>query len=262
VAWLLRGGIQLSRGTSRGGLTHRERAVLPEILDELEPTDPRAQRSRGDLRRVNRLMGSCAILSRGLRRNLPFPRTDAPVRLLELGAGDGSLALRLGRCFARRWPAAELTLLDRQALVPPSTGIAFAHLGWTLRPLIVDALQWARAPTPQQPTHWDIILANLFLHHFEETSLRELLSAIAARCDIFLACEPRRGFPAILGARLLPALGVSRDTRHDALTSVRAGFRDGELSRLWPTARGWRLEERRSGLFSHLLVARRGCAAS
>lgn len=262
MARLLRRGIQLSRGASRGGLTHRGRAVLPEILDELEPTDPRARRSRGDLRRINRLMGSCAILRRALRGSPTSSPKDAPLRLLELGAGDGSLALRLARCLARRCPAAELTLLDRQALVPPSTGIAFAHLGWTLRPLIVDALQWARAPTPQQPTHWDIILANLFLHHFAEASLRELLSAISARCDLFLACEPRRGFPALLGARLLPALGVSRDTRHDALTSVRAGFRDGELSGLWPAARGWRLEERRSGLFSHLFVARRGHGAS
>jgi hypothetical protein len=241
---------------------YRGRAVQPEILDALEPTDPRALRSRGDLRRINRLMGSCAILRRALRGSPTSPRTEAPLRLLELGAGDGSLALRLGRCLARRWPAAELTLLDRQALIPRSTGLAFAHLGWTLRPLIVDALQWARAPTPQQPTHWDIILANLFLHHFEETSLRELLSAIAARCDLFLACEPRRGFPASLAARLLPALGVSRDTRHDALTSVRAGFRDGELSRLWPAAPGWRLAERRCGLFSHLFVARRDPVAS
>lgn len=243
-------------------MTQQGRAVLPEILDELEPTDPRALRSREDLRRINRLMGSCAILTRELRRGPSSPRPEAPRHLLELGAGDGSLALRLARCCARRWPAAELTLLDRQALVPPSTGIAFAHLGWTLRLLIVDALAWARAPTPPQLTHWDIILANLFLHHFEEASLRELLCAIAARCDLFLACEPRRGFPAAVGARLLPALGVSRDTCHDALTSVRAGFRDGELSRLWPAARGWRLQESRRGLFSHLFVARRGPAAS
>jgi hypothetical protein len=236
--------------------------VLPELLDELEPTDPRALRSRRDLRRVNRLMGSCAILTSSLQR-AASRHHHTPVRLLELGAGDGSLALRLGRRLARYWPAVELTLLDRQALVSPATGIAFAHLGWTLRPLVVDALQWARAPTQQQPRRWDIILANLFLHHFEETGLRELLSAVACRCDTFVACEPRRSLPASLGARLLPALGMSRDTRHDALTSVRAGFRNHELWQLWPTlAGGWQLEEHRSGLFSHLFVALRGEAAS
>ncbi|MGH8289172.1 MAG: methyltransferase domain-containing protein [Steroidobacteraceae bacterium] len=182
------------------------------------------------------------------------------MHLLELGAGDGSLALSLGKRLAVRWPAAELTLLDRQALIAPATGIAFAHLDWILRPLTVDALEWARAP---QSTHWDIIFANLFLHHFEEARLRELLSAIAARCELFIACEPRRSLPALLGARLLPALGVSRETRHDALVSAQAGFRGGELSRLWPPARsGWRLEEDSRGLFSHLFVAVRDPAAS
>ena len=232
--------------------------VRPEILDELEPADPRAVRSRRDLQRVHRLMGTCTILRRSLRRTLASRPLRAPLRLLELGAGDGSLALRLARALAPGWPSAELTLLDRQALIAPATGIAFAHLGWTLRPLIVDAFEWARAPTQQQPARWNIALANLFLHHFEEVRLRELLSAIAARCDVFIACEPRRSLPASLGARLLPGLGASRVTRHDALISVQAGFRGDELSRLWPIVGGsWCVQEGPAGLFNHLFVATR-----
>jgi hypothetical protein len=262
VAWLVRRGIQLSRDSSESGLSGQRRTVRPEILDELEPADPRAIRSRRDLQRVNGFMGSSGILTRVLRHVMASCPSHTPICLLELGAGDGSLALRLARRFASGWPAAELTLLDRQALIAPATGTAFAHLGWTLRPLIQDALEWARAPTQQQlPARWNLILTNLFLHHFEEERLRELLSAVAARCDIFVACEPRRGLPASLGARLLPALGVSADTRHDAVVSVHAGFRDGELSRMWPALPdGWRLEERPAGLFSHLFVAVRGVA--
>lgn len=263
VARLLRRGIQLSRGPSQGGLTDARRTVRPEILDALEPSDPRAIRCRRDLQRVHRLMGTFAILTRSLRRALGSPPPRGPLRLLELGAGDGSLALRLARRFAACWPSVELTVLDRQSLIAPATGIAFAHLGWTLRPLIVDALEWARAPAQQQPTHWNITLANLFLHHFEEARLRELLPAIASRCDIFVACEPRRSLAALLGAQLLPALGASRDTRHDAVVSVQAGFRRGELSRLWPQVAGhWCLQERPAGLFSHLFVAVRAVPAS
>lgn len=234
-----------------------------EILDELAPADARAQRSRRDLQRVNRVMGSCAILQRALRSALAGMSDDASPRILELGAGDGTLALRLAGRLAARWPSAELTLLDRQALIARPTGIAFAHLGWTLRPLTVDALDWARAPTQRQPRQrWDVILANLFLHHFEAAPLRELLAAAAGRCDTFIACEPRRGPLALLGARLLPALAVSGDTLHDALASVQAGFRGQELSRLWPAGRArWRLTERRAGLFSHLFIATRGAAA-
>lgn len=208
-------------------------------------------------------MGSCGILSQVTRRALASSaHPDAP-RILELGAGDGSLALRLAARLRASWPAAELTLLDRQMPVPETTGIAFAHLGWTLRLLTVDALEWARAPTQRQLTgRWDVILANLFLHHFEGDALRELLSAAADRCNAFIACEPRRSLPALLGSRLLPALAVSRDTLHDAVVSVRAGFRGRELSDMWPArSAAWRLEERPAGLFSHLFVAvRRGAA--
>ncbi len=39
------------------------RTVVPELLDELPPDDPRAMHSRGDLRRVNRLMGNADIMA-------------------------------------------------------------------------------------------------------------------------------------------------------------------------------------------------------
>ncbi len=262
MARSIRRGLQLSRGAAAGRLIARSRTVSPEILDELPATDPRAIRSRRDLRRVNRVMGSCAILTRSIRHALapaPEPRS---LRILELGAGDGSLALRIAARVASSWPSAELTLLDREALIGGATGTAFAQLGWTLRPLTVDVLEWARTPTQRQrPGRWHLALANLFLHHFEEDALRELLSAIAQRCDAFIACEPRRSIAALIGSRLLPALGVSADTRHDATASVRAGFRGSELSLMWPAAAdSWRLEERPSGLFSHLFVAVRGGA--
>lgn len=259
----VRRGLQLSRSAAASGLTARHRAVYPEILDALTPEDPRAIRSRRDLQRVNRVMGSCGILTRAVRHALASAPQHAPLRILELGAGDGSLALRLATRLAAAWPSAELTLLDRQALVAEETGTAFAHLGWTCRRLTVDALAWARAPTQQQLTaRWDLVLANLFLHHFQEDELRALLAAVADRCDAFVACEPRRSLAALIGSRLLPALGVSADTRYDAIVSVRAGFRDNELSRMWSASRtGWRMEERRAGLFSHLFVAARRDAA-
>jgi hypothetical protein len=38
---------------------------------------------------------------------------------------------------------------------------------------------------------------------------------------------------------------------------VRAGFRDGELTALWPEVAAWHVEERARGLFSHSFAAAR-----
>jgi hypothetical protein len=253
------------------GIRGMPRSVQPEILDHLAPEDPEAQRSRRDLRRVNRFMGACGIISRALRPTAARASGAAPLRLLELGSGDGELMLRVARTLALRAgpsnaaPHVALWLLDRQALVRAQTLEAYARVGWHAQPLVCDVCDWAAAtggatpPAPADLPRYDLIVTNLFLHHFAAPALRTLLAGVAARCERFLACEPRRSAPALLASHLLGAIGANRVTRHDAVLSVQAGFRDHEISDQWPDP-GWQLEERAAGLFSHLFVAWRNRA--
>src|SRR5687767_2747548 len=66
------------------------RRVEPEWLDELPADDPRAVRSRRDLRLVNRIMGHASIIARALASCA----TSGSPRIAEIGAGDGTLMLR------------------------------------------------------------------------------------------------------------------------------------------------------------------------
>jgi hypothetical protein len=235
------------------------RTVSREILDELAPNDPRALRSRRDLLRVNRIMGTPGILARAMLPSGGSRSGSGSMRVLELGAGDGRLMLGIARAVAQSWPPIELTLLDRQPLVEAATCATFAGLGWSARPQIMDVMDWVSAPAMSEAyPPWDLIVTNLFLHHFDEQQLPVLLSAIAARCNAFLACEPRRALLALAGSHLMAVIGASRVTRHDAVLSVRAGFRGHELASIWPRDRDeWQLHERKAGLFSHLFHATR-----
>ncbi len=103
-----------------------------------------------------------------------------------------------------------------------------------------------------------MIVANLFLHHFDAARLPELLALVARRTRVLIACEPRRSGRALLGSRLLGAVGCNDVSRHDAVVSVRAGFNNQELSELWPAAAAWTLREYACGLFSHCFVAIHG----
>ena len=228
------------------------RRLVPELLDELPPDDPRALRSRRDLRLVTGIMGHAALLARALDALV----TTSPPRLVELGAGDGTILLRLAKRRARRWPKVAVTLLDMQPTVTPATLAALRAVGWTVEVVAADALEWLE----QSPHGRDaIVLANLFVHHFEGERLARLLAGIAAQARAFVCCEPRRARLALLGSRLLWAIGCNDVTRHDAVVSVHAGFRGRELSVEWLRAAGagWNVEERPAGAFSHLFVARR-----
>jgi 2-polyprenyl-3-methyl-5-hydroxy-6-metoxy-1,4-benzoquinol methylase len=241
------------------------RANSRELLDELTPSDPRAMRSRRDLLRVNRIMGARGILARAMQPIILGCSKHRAVRVLELGAGDGRLMLSIARQVAGSWPAIDLTFLDRQALIDATTRAAFAHLGWSTRTQVMDVLEWVEWPAKLGASiRWDLIVTNLFLHHFDQSQLRALLSAIAERCNALVACEPRRALLPLFGSHLMGAIGASRLTRHDAVLSVRAGFRDRELTSIWPDDRGdWQQLEGRAGPFSHLFRATRiGIATS
>jgi hypothetical protein len=235
------------------------RRVQAEQLDGLAANDPIAVHSRRDLQRVHRVLRTRARLVRELRQLKP-PAAPAPLRVLELGAGDGSLLLGVARELSSAWPAVELTLLDRLALVERSTVAEYARHGWTARSRVVDVLDWARevdASTPGARTRWDVIVANLFLHHFADRDLALVLRAIAASTDELVACEPRRGWRALAGSHLIGVLGANAVTRTDAVLSVHAGFRARELTALWPAAPGWNLQEAASGALSHCFRATR-----
>ena len=260
--------------------------VSAEVLDHLAAHDPRAQRSRRDLLRVHRAMGSQALVCSGWQAVLRSRHAGTALRVLELGAGDGRLLLGVARALAPAWPPVQLTLLDRQDIVSRATRAGFAELGWRVAVEVTDVLDWAAAPTssttpaapaapttpaapappttqatattPPAPPRWDLISTNLFLHHFQGAQLSAVLAAVAARSDRFFACEPRRGWPALIGSHLVGAIGANAVTREDAVLSVHAGFRADEISQLWPdTGSQWRRREHAGGLFSHCFSARR-----
>jgi hypothetical protein len=227
------------------------RHVERELLDELPAADPRAVHARRDLQTIHRWMGTARIMARQLAATF---RERPPGSITELGAGDGTLLLRVARRLAPRWPRVHVVLVDRQRLLSPGTQAAFASLTWQVESVPVDVFEWLER-SPAQET--DAIVTNLFLHHFEEPDLRRLLQRASDQTDCFLACEPRRNQWSLRAASLLWLLGCNDVTTHDAKISVQAGFSDAELSALWPAGAGWSLTERAVGGFSHGFLARR-----
>ena len=184
-------------------------------------------------------------------------RGHARGQITELGAGDGHFLLQVARKIkvgqAARLSKATVvkaTLLDRQKIVPTETLTAFIPCGWHAEVVSADVFKW-----PQ--TDDKIVIANLFLHHFEDARLAELLRLIAQRSRLFIALEPRRACWPLFCGRLLWAIDCNDVTRHDAVVSVRAGFSGNELSLFLPDKTNWHLQEQPVGAFSHLFIARK-----
>ena len=220
------------------------RDVRPEWLDSLDPEDLRAIRSRQDLRRLNRCFLTNRLLGHPLATIL---KERQCARIVDLGAGDGDVLLGLARRHARAWSHIDLELLDLQPVIDERKLAICRALGFRVIVTRADVFDWVARPTPDSAS---IIVANLFLHHFDTDRLRELLQAIAKRASAFVCCEPRRSRFALACSGLL-GIACNDVTLHDARVSVRAGFRGRELSALWPQDDGWSIDERAMGPFTH-----------
>jgi hypothetical protein len=197
-----------------------QRRVEPEILDHLAANDPEALRSRMDLRRINFLMGNERWICREIHNH-----PDASARgIVELGAGDGALACKLARMF----PDSDLTACD---LAPRPAGLA-GRILWRQGDLLDPGTSLAGG----------VLVANLFLHHFEGGQL-DRLGRICEGFEVVIFNEPdRRTLPHLLGALMWPM--VNRVTRHDMHVSIRAGFAQGELAALLGLdGKSWRIRE-------------------
>ena len=188
-------------------MSELEREVIPEILDSLDPADPRAVRSRLDLRWIDFYLGNSRWIVRQLRE-----RISGPARVIEIGAGEGGLCRRVQSAL----PGSILTGLD---LVPRPAGLP-------------TAIQWRRGDFFETLGEIDAeaCMGSLILHHFPESALREL----GARLQSFrhlVFCEPLRSRLPLFLSRFADSF-LGEVTRHDMPVSIRAGFRAGELPEL------------------------------
>ena len=230
---------------------YAQRRIEPEILDFLPAEDPRAIGARRDLRVLNAVMLQSRIMARLLRWCC---RGKTPRLIIELGGGDGSFVVSLAKRLAQTWPGLKVISVDRQSIVTDETREAVRRHGWQLEPVKADVFEFlmnaGSAPA-------GMVIANLFLHHLSADELQFLFAVAECRAQSFAICEPRRTPAALISSKLVWALGCNAVTRHDAWTSVRAGFRDYEISPFFPASRNWELQECAAFPFTHCFAARR-----
>ncbi len=218
------------------------RRLTQEILDTLSQDDPRALRSRRDLRMINVVLGGGRWLLKQIDAQLS---ADSNIRrVIECGAGDGVLTRKIADMLTARHPDISITAVDLQP----------HPRGWQEHP----NAQWHQGDLLTADALFDnttLIVANLMLHHFTEEQLQSLGKTFArARCA--LISEPHRWRPWMRFA--LYPLGLNDVTRHDMKVSIESGFTDTELADwLGFSAPDWEVSSHSTFRGLHQVIARR-----
>ncbi len=199
------------------------RVTCSELLDEDRGTPREIQDSLDDLWRINRWLGGVSSSLQLLEGF--FARAGVhPVRILDVGAGDSRLAGHLQVELRRRGLQAEFTVLDRRL-----THLRNGHQSvGAPQPVVADAFA-----LPFADGSFNVVMCNLFFHHFSDEPAKQLLRRLAAiASEAVVISDPERHWLPYLFIRYTPWFARSPITRHDAPASVRQAYTRNELAAL------------------------------
>ena len=210
------------------------RQIKSEILDDLDAKDPQAKRSRRDLRRINLFMGNMRWIREEIQQLTN--QTDTKLNIIEIGSGDGKFLESL-----KHIKGLNLKGVDLQ----PKPKSISSEIEWIQE----DILNISNLP--QNNSDPTAVICNLILHHFTDDQLSKLGKLISKANHIIINEPSRRLIPLLMGYLAFPLLG--KVTRHDMIISIRAGFRDRELLKFFPSKHCFMIKETlRGGIRCHL----------
>ncbi len=177
-----------------------------------------------DLAWINRHLGGIRTLRRTLAPHLS-PAGDRPLLLLDVGAGGADLARQLADDARRTGRGIEIVAVERDATT--ASLAQQASRGW---PEISIVRADARS-LPFRADSFDLVIASLFLHHFDEREAAALLVRFVeiARRAVVINDLRRHYLPWVFTHLFARLTRRGEMFRHDGPISVLRGFTPDEL---------------------------------
>jgi hypothetical protein len=203
------------------------RATATEFLDRPDCDPALAAASYRFMETVNCRFGGIRIVRRFLAAETAGRHAEAPLRILDIGSGCCDIPLAVSR-WARAYDIPlHFTCLE---IAGHAVDIARGQLARAGNPDVHLLQEDAFTHQPAEP--YDCAVASMCFHHFSNAQIVTLLQRLRGFVlNSVLINDLRRSRLASLAARLL-LVGVAAGVRHDALLSIRRGFKIGELSAL------------------------------
>jgi SAM-dependent methyltransferase len=211
----------------------KTRILMEERLESLEVDRELMAHSLSQVSAVNRWLGGDSGLRAGVA---PILDGRSGIRILDVGAGDGTTLARLARWARGRGVDVTPVGVD---LHPVSCATARGRVGRRdVRSTGGESVAVVRGDGVSLPfgdASFDIVVSSLTLHHFDDegavASLREMSRVASMR---LVVSDLRRSRMSHVGAQLLSATVWRGNpyTRHDGPVSVLRAFRPEELADL------------------------------
>ena len=199
------------------------RLAQDELMDDADLDAGEYARVLRDLARANRLTlagrPTLAFLDAVIAQH---PARTEPLRILDVGFGDGDMLRRIAKWARRRGVTVDLVGIDLNA---KSAAVAKAATPGDM-PIVYHTGDYRNLANE----HWDIILSSLVTHHMSDGERTEFLTFMAKHATLgWMVNDLHRHRLALIGFALLSHICMWHPiVRHDGQVSVARSFRPAD----------------------------------
>ncbi len=201
-----------------GSLSFKTRSYEKEILDDFELQGNDLKRNLRELERINRFLGGYAPILKNLKVVLQEYSYEGPLKISDAGCGGGDMLRKLSDWSGSQNIEVQLTGLDGNPNV-----LALAREFAKAYPI-----QWqlVNVLSPLFSEHQtDVLLFNLFMHHFSEEQIIHILRNARGSSRYILINDLQRSPLAYRLFQIVSRIfNFSYVSKHDGKLSIRKSF--------------------------------------
>ncbi len=207
-------------------ISTKHRSSQSEIMDDLRLEGAVLRDTLDQIARINRWLGGNRPTLQALKKMIANSPEHTPLSIIDIGCGNGDMlrtVARFGRKHRRHFRLTGIDANEYTIDYARQLSVDFPEITYLAENVFSEAFN---------KLDYDIALFNLFLHHFREAEIIELMSVVLAKAKRGIVVNDlHRNALAYYLFKLL-TLGISNPmVRNDGLVSILRGFKKKDFIR-------------------------------
>lgn len=205
----------------------------PEFLDAADCDPQLASCSYRFMRLVNRFAGGTRVVKNFLAREMSGCDRTQSIKVLDIGSGTCDIPLAITKWARKQCRRIEFTCIDTNETALKIASQNIEKSGF-------DSIELKHESILEFDCrqHFDYAIGSMFFHHLQDEQILALIEKLRSYVlRGILINDLRRNLMSFAGCSAMVCL-LSKDLKHDALLSIRKGFKPDELFRLLSSVEG------------------------
>jgi 2-polyprenyl-3-methyl-5-hydroxy-6-metoxy-1,4-benzoquinol methylase len=202
-----------------------QRSNAPEVMDDFSMEGEVLRDALDKIAGINRLLGGNKVTLEGVKQLLSNDNAQKPIRILDVGCGNGDMLRTLAGFARKKHLTFQLTGIDANAFTishARQLSEGYENIDFICADIFEEILL---------EKEYDLILCTLTLHHFKDEEILRLLKGFKekARLGIVINDLQRSALPYYLFIALCFVFRLNSMSKADGLVSILRGFKKEDL---------------------------------